>query len=286
MKLATVLLAALLAACSAPAVPPVDSPVQTAVNAPEVVHEAVAASAPLPQAVEAASVLSSPVMAAVEALEPVTVDAPPPAPPETDNLVACRHAAAELIIRWEITGPGYYEKRLVRPVWPGGASGVTWGVGYDGGHQTARTIIDDWTAHDHVDRLKLTAGLTGERGKRALPAYRDIVTPYKYAAEVFETRSLIEYQRVAERKYRVDMTEVPVGVCAALISETYNRGGATVGDSRKEIRNIRDIRLPAKDWLGVAAEIRAMKRLWRGTINERGLSARRESEALVIEQLH
>lgn len=280
----------LLAACGRPdpVTPPLVAavPAQTAPDAPAAVQEAVVASEPLPEAVEAvAPFVQSPVNAMIEALEPVVagVELPPATgPPGT---AACQRAAAALIIRWEVTSPRYYDKRLIRPIWPQGASGITWGIGYDGGHQTSKTILEDWAAHEHRERLALTSGLKGQRAKTALPKYRDIIVPYLYASEVFETRSLIEYLRIAERTYRVDLAEVPVGVCAALVDLTYNRGGATAGDSRKEIRNIRDDELPEKDWDGVAAEIRSMKRLWKGTVNENGLSARRESEARIIETL-
>ena len=49
-------------------------------------------------------------------------------------------AAVAHIVRWEITSPAYYDKRLRWPIWPGGASGVTWCIGYDGGHQTGPVI--------------------------------------------------------------------------------------------------------------------------------------------------
>lgn len=273
--------ALLLAGCNPP-----KQPTPTPTTASAATQAAVVADAPLPEAVEAVAPVQDVMTAAVEALEPVTFEAPLPLPPPAkSNVAQCRAAAAALIIRWEITGQGYYNRFLIRPIWPKGASGITWAVGYDGGHQTSRTILDDWQAHPEKGRLALTAGLTGKLAGNALPQYRDIQTPYLYAAEVFETRSLIEYQRIAERTYRIRMEDVPIGVCAALISVTYNRGGATSGDSRREVRDIRDIHLPAKNWNAVAAAIRAMKRLWRGTVNEKGLSARREDEAVTIETL-
>ena len=287
--LAGITLALLLAACGRPeaVVPPVDPPAvqETPVKAPAVVQEAVVAEEPLPTAVETVSeAVQAPVIEAMESLEQV-LPAAPELPVEDDRMQQCRHAAADLIVRWEITGARYYGRHLRVPIWPKGQSGITWGVGYDGGHQTTRTILLDWSDHTAVDRLAQTAGITGKRAAAILKKYKDIPTEYEHAFRVFETRSLIEYERITERTYRIDLADVPVGVCASLVSLTYNRGGATTGDSRKEIRNIRDTHLPAKNWDGVAAEIRAMKRLWRGTVNEKGLSARRESEALLIEKL-
>jgi GH24 family phage-related lysozyme (muramidase) len=276
----------LLAACQRPEVPAppvVEEPPPTPTAAPAVAQEAVVADQPLPQAVEAAAeAIQAPIMAAVEALEPLTpVEAPPP--PEDARSAACRRSAATLIIRWEISSQKRYERSLRFPVWPGGASGVTWGVGYDGGHQTASVIADDWRTHAGRDRLAGTAGLTGKRAATALPRFRDIETAYGYAAEVFETRSLVEYERRTERAFREAFERLRPNACAALVSLVYNRGASMVGDHRKEMRNIRDQCVPATDYGCIAAEIRSMKRLWRGTVNENGLSARRESEALLVE---
>src|SRR3546814_1265009 len=88
------------------------------------------------------------------------------------------------------------------PIWPGGSSGVTWGIGYDGGHQTQSVIVDDWQTHGQVDRLGGTAGITGRAAQTALPRFRDIPTPFDHASQVFEERSLVEYERRTERAFR------------------------------------------------------------------------------------
>lgn len=281
------LAAALLLAGCGSAVPTVNE--QTVAIQPAATPTEVAtavAEQPLPEAVASvAQAVQEPLTAALVTVEAMVPPPPPVEPAQDPRIAACRHAAAVLIERWEISGRKRYDRALRYPIWPGGASGITWGIGYDGGHQTRATIEDDWQAHERMRRLSTSAGLRGAAAKKVLPIYRDIDTPYVYAFEVFETRTLIEYERRTERTYKIKMEEVPTGVCAALVSLTYNRGGATTGDSRKEIRNIRDERLPKQDWQGVAADIRAMKRLWRGTVNENGLSARRESEARLIETL-
>jgi peptidoglycan hydrolase-like protein with peptidoglycan-binding domain len=51
------------------------------------------------------------------------------------------------IAREEVGGRDYYDSSCARPAWPGGDSGVTIGVGYDLGYQTA--FEDDCVArHD------------------------------------------------------------------------------------------------------------------------------------------
>ena len=164
MRAAILLAAFLLAGCPQKVVvPAVDQTVAGVPDSmpaatPTPVEEAVVAAQPLPRAVEAASdVVAGPLLAAQATLADLTPVLPPPEPRDA----ACRRVAAALIIRWEVTSPAFYAKRLERPVWPGGASGITWGIGYDGGHQTAAVIADDWLDHAAVDRLASTAGITG-----------------------------------------------------------------------------------------------------------------------------
>ena len=288
MSARVVVLAAalLLGACARPAaVPPVD---QTAASAPDAlpaatpipVEEAAVAAQPLPRAVETvADAVSTPLLAAQEAVETLTPTLPPP---EAAN-AACRRAAAALTLRWEVTSPAFYRKRLELPIWPGGASGVTWGIGYDGAHATAATIRDDWHAHGQVERLASTTGISGTRARDVLPRDRDIVTPFEHAADVFENRSLIEYERRAERAFRNGFVDLRPGACSALVSLIYNRGASMTGDSRREMRALRDGCIPKQDYSCIARELRSMCRLWRGTVNEKGLCARREAEALLAE---
>lgn len=284
-----VLLAAALtlAGCSRPeAVPKVDETVlPAAVNelpptAPDPLVEQVIEAQPLPRAEQAVSeTVAQPLLAAQAALEDLTPVLPPPEPRDA----ACRRAAAALTLRWEVTSPAYYRKRLETPIWPGGASGVTWGIGYDGGHQTRPVILDDWQEHAAADRLATTAGITGQDARAILARYRDIPTSFDLASRVFEDRSLVEYERRTERAFRDGFTALRPNACGALISLVYNRGAAMTGDSRREMRNIRDKCVPQQDYACIASEIRSMKRLWRGTVNENGLSARREAEAILVE---
>ena len=276
IRRAVVLAAVLvLAACQRPEPLPPTAPIP--------VEEAVVADQPLPRIAETvAGAVSAPVTAVQEAAEAILPPPPPPAPVQP-VMAACRSAAASLIVRWEVSSPAYYRQQLERPIWPGGASGVTWGIGADGGHQSRATIAADWHAHYAVDRLVTTSGVTGNRARDILPQYRDIITPYNYAYEIFETRALIEYERMASRAFVSDFATLKPGACAALTSVTYNRGASMTGDARREMRVIRDTCLPSVDYACVARELRSMCRLWKGTVNEKGLCARREDEARLAE---
>ena len=295
-RLAAYLVAGIfLAACSPEPAPTPEPPagvsqeaaklIAGAPTTPDPVLAAVHAGETLPRAAESVSeAVVNPVVQATATVAQILPDPPPPPPPADDRQAACRAAAAALIIRWEITSPSYYARRLARPVYPGGASGVTWGVGYDGGHVTSAVILDDWSRHAERFRLATTAGVTGAKAKAILPRYRDITTDYAYAAEVFETRSLIEYERRAERAFRSDFSTVDPNVCAALTSVVYNRGASMTGDNRREMKTIRDVCMPASDRACIARELRSMCRLWKGTSIEAGLCARREAEAKLSEK--
>lgn len=289
MKAGAIVLAiALLAACTGrppAAPPPVDQPQAgrpvLAATAPVAAEVASVADQPLPKLVEAVSeATAAPVMEVAEVAEAVMPDAPPP--PPVEPVVAA--AAVELIVRWEVTSPAFYERRLIRPIWPGGASGVTWCVGYDGGHQIASVILEDWAGHPHASRLATTAGVRGGAAKTITPRYRDILTPYAECVVVFSERTLIEYERRTSRAFGDGYVNLRPLARGALVSLVYNRGAAMSGDSRREMRAIRDECIPAQDYRCIADQIRSMKRLWRGTTVQNGLYARREAEALLVEK--
>ncbi len=49
------------------------------------------------------------------------------------------------LVKHEISSGAYYKKSLSHPIWPGGASGITIGIGYDLGYNSAQQIRKDWT---------------------------------------------------------------------------------------------------------------------------------------------
>lgn len=226
----------------------------------------------------AAAQHTSPAIAAVRE----AVQAAVPAPAEHEPPLVSPAAAAD-IVRWEVTSPAYYARRLQWPIWPGGASGVTWGIGYDGGHQSARAIAQDWADHPEVARLARTAGITGAGARAALPQFRDIAVPFGQAERVFVDVSLPVYHRTTVRSYGDAVLALPADARGALVGNTYNRGGSMVGDRNREKRVIRDACIPAGDLACIALQLRSQCRLWRGTDLEAGLCGRRESEARLAE---
>lgn len=189
--------------------------------------------------------------------------------------------ARDLLLRWEVSGKTRYERDLQHPVWPGGASGVTWGIGYDGGHQYRDTILRDWGDHPASQRLASTAGVTGTDARAILPRYRDIIIAWADAVRVLDESSIPIYRARARRAYGRAFDTAPQGVQDALTSETYNRGEGMAGPARAERRTIRDVCLPRRDAECVARQLEASCRVWAGTPNGPGLCARRRDEARV-----
>ena len=220
---------------------------------------------------------------AVSATQAVVVGALPAdvVPPAVPTLPK---AATTLIVRWEVTSPAYYSKRLERPVWPGGASGVTWGIGYDGGHQSAEAIRADWSMHPAVERLSATSGVRGAAAAALVRQLRDVRTPLDMAEHVFTHASLPKYHAAARRALGPGFDTLPDASQGALDSLGYNRGWLMSGPNRREMREIRDTCIPANDSDCIAAHLRAMKRLWpTSKAPHPGLRNRREDEARTAE---
>jgi hypothetical protein len=220
-----------------------------------------------------AEVVVPAVVAVREVVEAITPEPPPP-------VLTVSPRAVALIVRWEISSPAYYTQRLQRPIWPGASSGVTWGVGYDGGHQTSGRILSDWESHPNADELATTSGIVGTRARDALPRYKHIVTPLEPAQAVFAGSTLPAYDTLAARTFRDGWDGLPADARGALTSIVFNRGASMAGNSRSEMRALRDDCVPKGDLVCMAAQIRSMKRLWPDL---RGLQLRREDEARLVE---
>lgn len=205
-------------------------------------------------------------------------EARPPA--VVKNLVS--PAAVDLLVRTEVGSQSMYTRKYERPIWPGGASGVTLGIGYDLGHMSTDVISDDWRVHPQVTKLPIAAGITGTRAKALTLRMQEVRTTYPLAYEVFATKSLVKYYRITRRSFP-GFENLPANAQGALVSLVYNRGGAMSGGRRVEMRYIRDVCIPQKSASCVAFQLRKMKSIWKGTDIEAGMNSRREQEAKLAE---
>lgn len=268
---------AALVACSPPAV--VQAQVaDVTVDAVEDAQAAVAAPVQEAQALIAA--VLTPAADAVQ--EAVAVAVPPSAPPAI-AAPEVSPAAVALIVAFEIVSPAYYTKRLQSPVYPGGASGATIGIGYDLGHQSRSTIATDWADHPQVERLLPAAGVMGAPARTLVRTMRDVVTPLPHAQRVFSAATLPTYNRLTARAFANGWDALPPDASGSLTATVYNRGTSMRGDRRREMRELRDTCVPAVDTACMATQYRSMCRLWKGSSIEAGLCRRYEATAQLAE---
>src|SRR3954447_19272331 len=112
--------------------------------------------------------------------------------------------------------------------WPGGASGITIGVGYDLGFATAEQFEQDWSQYlsaDEINRLKDVLGLSGERAHQRAGDFRDIKIKRPDAEAVFKERTLPLYSKRTEDAFP-GVDQLPPAAQGALVSLVFNRGTA------------------------------------------------------------
>jgi len=167
--------------------------------------------------------------------------------------------------------------------WPGGSSGITIGVGYDLCFVKEDQFEEDWSpflSADEMDRLKDVTGLSGEDASQRASEFGDIKIKRPDAEQVVKERTLPLYsQRTEDAIPGVD--QLPAAAQGALVSLVFNHGPGMNGDSRLEMRAVRDA-VAAGDLQEIANQIRAMKRLWEGKGLD-GLLKRRDAEADLVE---
>jgi len=193
----------------------------------------------------------------------------------------------DFIVQQETGGRSYYDKIACHPVWPGGMSGLTIGVGYDLGQNSAARFQADWGTVLDAAIFKELATSIGLRGgspdqdahlKELVRQLHGITISWDVASQVFASVSVPDYtQRTLAAFPGLEKLH---GLCVgAMVSLVYNRGTSLVGDSRVEMRKIHDL-LQAGQPRGVPDQIRSMKRLW-PTVP--GLQKRRDAEAQMFQ---
>jgi GH24 family phage-related lysozyme (muramidase) len=191
--------------------------------------------------------------------------------------------ATDLIIQHEVGGRAYYEKKLQAPIWAGGESGVTIGMGYDLGYNSEKQFMLDWSGVinlNYINALRPTIGIKGIQAKAMLKGeILNVRIPYNTAYEVFVKSLLPRYYAMTKKIYP-NMDLLNEDTKGALVSVVFNRGNRLEGDSRAEMRAIVDL-IAKQDYEGIAEQIEKSKRLWEGKGLD-GLVTRRESEADLV----
>ena len=201
-------------------------------------------------------------------------------------------SAIDLMVMEEVGAeyPGdtrYYNKFLIHPTWPKGESGVTVGIGYDLGYQSAHQIKKDWIGlvnGNYLTQMMSAAGFKGLMAKKQIgPLMRQVTIPYNVAMQVFINKSIPTYYALALDAYP-GLDQLNPETIGAIVSLVYNRGSKLNGRNREEMAQLVPL-IEKRDYLAIANTIESMKRIWAGgTTNDDGLVDRRIGEANLIRQ--
>jgi hypothetical protein len=193
--------------------------------------------------------------------------------------------ALDLILEYEVGGgKSYYDKFLAKPTWPGGASGLTLGIGVDCAYYTTQELekLFYFLPEKQIEIVKNASGKKGLQGKEYTQKYKNsgIIVTWDHAISMFNELTWSKFSRLAEKTFP-ELDNLCDDAYGAIVSLVFNRGSSLVGDSRIEMRKIKNL-IPQKNYKEIAKQIRNMKRLWVGK-NLDGLLSRREDEAKLVE---
>lgn len=196
-------------------------------------------------------------------------------------------AAGRLVVyKFEIGGPGldYYNAVCARPSWPGYSSGVTIGIGYDVGYKAESQLRTDWMGHlasPWIDDLADCIGIKGSAASSYAKRRRYIRVPFEEAEAVYDATTVPRYWRMACKAFP-GIQLLPGNAQSALWSLTFNRGGSMVGDTRREMREVRDA-VASRDLRAAADATVRMGRLWKDhPDSDNDLVDRRKAEAKLL----
>lgn len=233
----------------------------------------------LETAPELALEIPAPAPSVAEADKPTIALPPPPVLTSVGMQFLLSTGGRNLVFEFETGGQRDYDPHPERPPGP---SGITWGIGYDGGYYSAAVIKADWAALEPSSRNRLAAvsGLKGQRAQDTLRTVRDIYVQWAIATDVFDRVDVAREYSSAKRAMP-GFDDLRPNAQAAIISLGFNRGWSMSGANRSEMRAIRDL-VPRRDYEGIAIQFRKMVRVWIGTKIEKGMTRRRIAEAKLI----
>lgn len=193
------------------------------------------------------------------------------------------------IAKEETGGLAYYDLWTRWPQYPGEASGITIGVGYDLQFYSESEFKTQWGNHipaEYLDELSKDLGVKGTKSRANELKRMGIQVPFKAAWRVFLEVSLPKYYADTQTVYS-SIDSLPALCRAVLVSLVFNRGKALNGSRRTEMKAIQQILIQGDDptltqperieiLTQVEDQILSMKRLWQPTS---GLIQRRQAEA-------
>lgn len=231
---------------------------------------------------EPAASLPSPSPTPAPRSTPSPTPAPPPFAGPPPPLLSVLGLA--LIYQYEVGGQRQYERNPHAELPDLRYSGVTVGIGYDLHQYSKQVIMIDWGPRIPApapSRFAATQPFYGLTAQAPWRQVRDILVPWAAATGVFLDNDVAREFSAAKRAFP-KFEGLRSNAQAALIANGFARGYSTAGPNRTEIRVIRDL-VPLRDYAGIAAQLRAQERVWRGTSVYKGLRNRVNAEAVLCE---
>ena len=190
------------------------------------------------------------------------------------------------------TDPKERVKDVWYPCWPGGLSGVTWGVGWDARWWSSEHVKKTWAEldSDDLEKLAQTAKKKESEAERALRDVKDIPIPKDVAMKVYQDNLKSVYGLTGTTFPGFE--KLPTGVQVALISLVYNRahgdkmpmGDPNAYDRYWEMRQIqRDV--ANQDLVSIYHHLTMMMRLWKGGVNVRRTAECKLIKPYILEDL-
>lgn len=189
----------------------------------------------------------------------------------------------DIIIFSEISSENNYNNKLKSPIWPGGASGVTIGLGYDLGQTNLKSFTDVWKnklSQNDFNSLSKAVGVKGSSAQKMIPSLKTIQISYINACRVFYEHDLPKYMNMTIKAFPGVELMKP-DATGAILSLVYNRGAAITGRNREEMNAMIDT-IKKQDYKATGDLVEKMKRIWAGKPNLAGLVTRRINEANLI----
>jgi hypothetical protein len=214
--------------------------------------------------------------------KPEKVETPTTGPAAEHFSMIVSKRSLDKIVEYEVISEAAYTKKFQKPIFPGGESGATIGIGYDLGFNTKTQIDADWRgkiADADLELLKTASGVKGTAAAALVANLKSVSVPFDAAREVFYVSTLPRFAKETRGVYP-GIENLPADAQGALLSLVYNRGASLSGDRRKEMKAIVAL-VAAKDLKGIAAQIIEMKRLW-DIKKLAGLHKRRDDEAALV----
>src|ERR1044072_2733459 len=183
--------------------------------------------------------------------------------------------AFDLIVAEEVSSETLYRKKYRKPVWPGGASGITIGVGYDLGQVTRTQLWADWRGQLSAAMITtLEKRALGVKGAAAAARLKELqaVIDVPWEAAIAVHRDCVLPRFVAQLRRALPNTDQLGPDClGARVSLSFNRGFsyAKAEDRYTEMRAIR-AHMESGDFAAIPGELRKMKRLWPKVAGVRG----------------